>query len=57
MVLIRAPRILAPLREKNASKLFEPTSSTSVVKKHLLSTLSEPHNPIAHSTIPQRAGV
>jgi hypothetical protein len=38
------------------AKQLGPTTSTDVARKHLLKTLKDEKNPVAHSTAPKRAG-
>ncbi|KAJ3488691.1 hypothetical protein NLI96_g2664 [Meripilus lineatus] len=45
----KTAKFLAPLLKKN------PNPSSTALRKHLLSTLSDEANPITHSDIPQRA--
>ncbi len=50
------PRVKAPLKAASDAKHFGPTTSTDVARKHLLRTLKDEKNPVAHSTAPMRAG-
>ena len=52
----RVPSVQAPLKTASNVKQFGPTTSTDVARKHLLRTLKNDKNPVAHSTAPMRAG-
>lgn len=50
------PRVKAPIKAANDAKQFGPTTSTDIARRHLLKTLKDEKNPVAHSTAPTRAG-
>ena len=50
------PRVKAPPKAASDAKQFGPTTSTDAARKHLLRTLKDEKNPVAHSTAPMRAG-
>ena len=55
--LTSVPRILIPPKATSDTKHIGLTTSTDVARKHLLSTLKDEKNPVAHSIAPLRAGV